>query len=121
VPHGSLQNDGHRLEQEMEEIINRLGIILLSIWLILNGVVNLFSVHLPAGDVILPALAIVTGIVILANPRKSRLSGRLAIWALALFLILSGLLSLVSIHFPAGGQIVALLAVAAGVLLLIER
>jgi len=101
--------------------MSRLGIILLSIWLILKGVVEISDLPLPAGNVILPALAIVTGVVFLVNPRKSRLSGRLAVWALAIYLILSGLLSLLSIKLPEGGLILALLAIVAGILLLIER
>jgi hypothetical protein len=101
--------------------MNRLGIILLSIWLLLSGVVNLFSVQLPAGDVILPALAIAAGIVLLANPRRAKFSGRLAVWALSIFLILNGLLDLLSINFAASGVVLALLAIAAGVLLLLER
>jgi hypothetical protein len=98
----------------------RLGMFLLAIWLVLTGLVTLTNLNIPAGQTILAIIAIVAGILIFmeirAMPGKNL--GRLL---LAIYLILGGLLPLLSITFPASGTVFAVLAVASGVLLLIGR
>ena len=98
----------------------RLGMFLLAIWLILTGLITLTNLNIPSGQLILDIIAIVTGILILMEIRAmpGRNLGRLL---LAIYLILIGLLSLLSITFPASATVLAVLAVAAGVLLLIGR
>ncbi len=101
--------------------MNRIGIILLSIWLILTGLIVLVKINVPAAGIILPILALAAGIMLLVGQRRIKLRGRFAIWVLAAYLILAGLLALVSIKIPSSDIVLALLAIAAGVLLLVER
>jgi hypothetical protein len=52
---------------------------------------------------------------------KVRLQRNLGMLLLGIWLILTGLLALVNLAFPAQGTIMALLALAAGILILIGR
>jgi hypothetical protein len=101
--------------------MNRIGIILLAIWLILTGLIELFKITFPAAGLILALLALAAGILLLIGSRRFRISGRFAVWVLAAYLILAGLLALFTIDFPSSGIVLGLLALAAGVLLMIER
>jgi len=95
------------------------GTLLLSIWLIAIGLLPLLNLRFPASDTILALLALAAGVwLLVGSVRQSRRVGPLL---LAVWLIATGLLSLLPISFPASGIILALLAVAAGVLLLIGR
>lgn len=100
---------------------DNLGIILLSIWLILTGLLPLLNINFPASGTILALLAVAAGVLLLLPLRRSRLSKNLGMLLLGVWLILTGLLSLLNFTFPASGTILALLAVAAGVLLLLRR
>lgn len=100
---------------------NNPGIILLSIWLILTGLLPLLSLNFPASGTLLALLAIAAGILLLLPLRGTRLSKNLGMLLLGIWLILTGLLPLLSLTFPASGTILALLALAAGVLLLLRR
>ena len=102
------------------KLSGKLGTLLLAIWLILTGLVPLLNLNIPAGNAILAILAIAAGILILTEMRSGATKnlGRLV---LAIWLILTGLLPLFSITFPASGTVLAILAAAAGILLLIRR
>ena len=96
------------------------GTLALSIWLIATGLLTLLNLRFPASGTILSVLAIIAGGLLLF------VSGRLhwknlGLILLAIWLIATGLLALLSISFPASGLILPLLAVAAGALLLIGR
>jgi hypothetical protein len=43
------------------------GIVLLAIWLILNGLIDLLKINFPASGVILALLALAAGILLLIN------------------------------------------------------
>jgi len=98
----------------------RLGMFLLAIWLILTGLVSLNVFTIPSGEIILAVIAIVTGILIFLEIRAvpGKNLGRLL---LAIWLILMGLISLLSITFPASAIVMGVIALVAGVLLLIGR
>jgi FtsH-binding integral membrane protein len=100
---------------------NNLGIILLSIWLILSGLFPLLNINFPASGIILALLAIAAGVLLLLSLRGTKLSKNLGMLLLGIWLILAGSLPLLNLNFPASGTILALLAVAAGVLLLLRR
>lgn len=97
-----------------------LGILLLSLWLIATGVLSLVPITVPAGAMILALLAVVAGLLLLLERKRIRLSnpGNLV---LGIWLIAAGLLPVLNISFPARDEILALLAIAAGVLLLLRR
>jgi hypothetical protein len=52
---------------------------------------------------------------------KRYLSRKIGMFLLALWLILTGLLPLLNISFPSSGTVLSLLALAAGILLLMDR
>jgi hypothetical protein len=98
----------------------KLANLLLAVWLILSGLVQLVNLAIPSGPTILALLAIVVGILIILEIRAAptRNIGRLL---LAIWLILAGLLPLLGISFPASATVLAVLAVAAGILMLLGR
>ena len=110
------------------KISNSLGILLLAIWLIASGLLPLLNLSIPASGTILALLAVAAGVLILVRPARlgagsgaMRLAGSWGIPLLAIWLIITGLLPLLSISIPAIGTLLALLAVAAGVLMLLRR
>ncbi len=98
-------------------LTRNLGAVVLGVWLILAGLVPLLGVRFPAYDVVMALLAVAAGILILVGPIKFRRS--LGAILLAVWLILQGLLPLLSIHIPNGSLLLDLLAIAAGVLILL--
>jgi hypothetical protein len=99
-----------------------LGMVLLAIWLILTGLLPLLNISFPASGVILAILAIAAGVLILLQGKRIRnLPSNLGVLLLSIWLIVTGLLSLLAISFPASGTILALLAIAAGILILMGR
>ena len=101
--------------------MRNIGMVLLAIWLILYGVIPLVGIRIPSGDLILAILAVAAGVLILLGQRKYHIRGNLGILLLAIWLILVGLLQLINFSFPASGMVTAILAIAAGILLLIRR
>jgi hypothetical protein len=95
--------------------------ILLSIWLIVTGLLTFFAVSIPSSNIILALLAIAAGILLLLDMREKKVSGNLGIILLSIWLILAGLLPLLSVTVPYSDIGLALLAVVAGILLLIRR
>ena len=97
------------------------GFILLAIWLIAVGLISLLGIQLPGGDLLLNLLAIAAGVLLLIGVRKIRLRSGLGVLLLGIWLILTGLLPLVKLSFPGLDVVMAVLAVAAGILLLLKR
>jgi hypothetical protein len=108
--------------------LNRnIGMILLAIWLILTGLLPLLNLSISGIGTIMALLAIAAGVFILLPGRlgrgsgSSRLVANLGMLLLAIWLIVTGLLSVLSVNFPSSGIVLAILAVAAGVLILLRR
>jgi hypothetical protein len=101
------------------KLTKNLGVFLLGIWLILSGLLPLIKISIPASDAVRAVLAIAAGVLILLRPVK--LTRSLGVLLLGIWLIVTGLLPLLNINIPASGIILALLAIAAGILILLER
>ena len=108
--------------------LNRnIGMVLLAIWLILTGLLPLLNVSISGIGTILAVLAIAAGVFILLPGRTgrgaglSRLADNLGMLLLAIWLIVTGLLSVLGVNFPSSGIVLAILAIAAGVLILLRR
>lgn len=107
------------------------GFILLGIWLILYGLQQLFNVHFTGEGVVLGILALAAGVLLLFEGRPvaggERRRGRWGlnvgpgILLLAIWLILWGLLTLFGFTFQYEPLLMGILALAAGVVLLIRR
>ncbi len=101
--------------------MQNLGWILLAIWLIVTGLISLFGISLPGGDILLGILALAAGVLMLLGYRTLKFKGNLGMLLLGIWLVVTGLVSLLNFNFPALGVLLAILAVAAGVLLLLKR
>jgi hypothetical protein len=97
------------------------GMILLAVWLILTGLVSLTGWKIPSSELILALLALVAGALILLGLRGIKLSRHLGTLLLAIYLLVVGLAQLVGLSFRGSEQIMAVLALASGVLLLLNR
>ncbi len=96
------------------------AVITLSIWLLLTGLIPLLNLKFPQAAMVLALLAIGAGALFLFGMSRTR-AWQIGPIVLAGWLIVTGLLTLVKFDFPAEATILALAAVAAGVLLLMQR
>jgi hypothetical protein len=97
----------------------RLGYLLLGIWLVATGGTELLGIGHPIITLALQVLAVVTGIVILVELGKMNWPERLGMIFLAVWLILVGLMPLVGMVLPFSSEITIVLAILAGVFLLV--
>lgn len=100
---------------------SEVGLLLLAVWLILVGIVSLLGASLPGLGLVLDLLALVAGVLLLFGLRSPSPAGRVGMAFLALWLILSSLMSLLGASFPGSGVLLALLALVAGFLILLTR
>ncbi len=95
--------------------------ILLGIWLILTGMAHLGGIRFSGSGAILQALAVVTGILFMLVDRSEKLWPRTGNILLGIWLLATGLIPLLHIRFSGMSVVLAVLAIAAGVVLLIRR
>ena len=98
-----------------------LGNILLAVWLILEGLISLLNLSFSGSDLIMAILAIAAGVMLILGRGNIKFSRNLGILLLSIWLILFGLLPLIGISFSADYIVLGVLAIAAGVLLLLNR
>jgi hypothetical protein len=96
-----------------------LGVILLGVWLIATGLFPLLNIRFTGSGVLMAALAIAAGVLILVGTRGRKLPRNLGTLLLSIWLIVTGLFPLLNIRFANSGLLLALLAIAAGVLILV--
>jgi hypothetical protein len=99
--------------------IRNLGIVVLGIWLIATGLLRLVEIPFPAADTILAVLAVAAGILIALRPTV-----QLKKWGMILlsaWLIAVGLLPLLGASSDTSDMILGLLAIVAGIVLLMGR
>ena len=95
--------------------------VLLGIWLVLTGLVRLGGISLPKSGIILAALGIVIGILFFFADRGEKLATQIGSIFLGIWLVAGGLVSLFHVHFAGSSALLAVLALAAGVMLVITR
>jgi len=93
--------------------------IVLGVWLLLTGAVALFDLSIPESKTLLAMLGLATGILIVMGDREVKLHKNLGRVLLAGWLILGALLTLISLHFNYSETLMAILAMAAGITILI--
>ena len=101
------------------KLSDNIGTIFLGIWLALTGLVSLLNLYIPVLANFLPLVALVSGILILLGSPK--LNKSLGLILLGVWLVLKGLSPFLYIRIPYWGVLVDLLAVGAGILILIKR
>ncbi len=104
-----------------EEIIMLLAKIgsmkVLAFWLVLQGVITIFNVRISNSEIILAIIALVAGGLMILERGKIPISGKIGKLLLSIWLILGGLMTIFNISFTNDGMILAILAVAAGIIL----
>lgn len=97
----------------------RIAWIVLSVWLIATGLFAVADIQFPAQDLILSILAIAAGVLILMQ--GDDWSAQFGMILLGVWLVATGLIPLADISIQGIGLILNVLAIAAGVLILVER
>jgi hypothetical protein len=103
----------------MESKMGYWGYILLAIWLILSSLVNLFHISLQNIAIILPLLSLIAGILIFIGGLNNKFKNNLGGLFLSIWLIIEGLQSFV--HIGNVNMVLAILAIIAGILMLIKK
>lgn len=100
--------------------MKNLGIILLAIYLIASGVLPFVNLGNGFG-LIVSVLAIAAGILLLVDLNGRKVSSRMGMILLSIWLIAAGAVALLGVKFPGTEIILSILAIAAGILLLLRR
>lgn len=100
-------------------LTKRIALIVLSIWLIATGLIALTGISFPGAGLILNLLAIAAGVLILLQ--GDSWSARIGMILLGVWLVAKGLLALVNVGVQGISVILNVLAIAAGVLILLEE
>ncbi len=101
----------------MKTVVN----ILLGAWLVLTGLAHLGGVQFSNSGVILAVLGMVTGVLFFFADSGEKLATQIGSILLGLWLVATALTSLFHVRFPGIGIILSVLAVAAGVMVMISR
>ncbi len=94
--------------------------ILLAIWLIATSLVYLGGVRFANSGTLLAVLGAVTGILLLLADRGEKLSARAGNVLLGIWVLANGLFGIFHIHFTGSNVILAVLAIAAGIFIIIR-
>lgn len=100
--------------------MKNLHVLLLSLYLFLVGIFSLIGVSFPILHMLLSALGIGAGVFIIING-KSGVVNFLNSILLAIFLLLSGIITLFGVLFDGSGLVVGALAIVTGVLIIIDN
>lgn len=98
-----------------------LGLLLLNVWLILSGVLAVATLGAGWVDIVMAILAIAAAALLLFAMLRTEPLGELGMLLLAIWLLLTGLISLVGLSFSGLSIVMGLLALIAGILLLVGR
>lgn len=97
------------------------GNILLGVWLIVTGLISLAGLSFRGSYTIQALLAVAAGALLILADWKVNISGRIADIILGIWLVVMGLIPLLDIRFRESHTVLGLLALGAGVLVLIRR
>ncbi len=101
------------------KIQENVATIFLGIYLIVAGAVSLLGVHHSLILNLLPLVALVTGILFLLGSGK--LNKSVGVFILGVWLILKGLTPFIYVHIPYFAVLIDILAVVAGILILLRK
>ncbi len=96
------------------------GLMFLGVWLIATHAVKLANFHFAYDKIIFASLALFTGVLLLLHTLKARLSD-IGVILLGFWLVLRNSLELFKFNFQYSGTILEVLAVSAGVLLILRK
>lgn len=96
------------------------GMLVLAIWLIAIGLFPLLGIRFQGSEAILAIVGIIAGLLILIDQKGVKLGSNIGMLLLSAWLILAGVVNLVSVRgLPT--TLLAVLALGAGILLLLRR
>ena len=108
-----------------------LGLLLAAIWLILTGAIALFGLNFPNLNLLMALLALASGAIILLESsnalkwtkwtKTKRTQRALGMILLGVWLVLSGLFTLTGLNFSGQALVMGLLALLAGLFILLDR
>ncbi len=101
--------------------MKRLGMVFLAVWLLLMGLSALVNLSFPAYQVVMGLLAVAAGVLLLVGERKLLPVQNWGLFLLGIYLTLLGIIQVFGIRFANSSSLLALLALAAGILILIQR
>ena len=96
------------------------GLFLLALWLITDAVLDLTKLHFPYQKLVMPGLALSSGIVLLLSVIKSRF-GDIGLLLLSIWLILHSCIKLFHVTFLYSDMTLAILAIVSGLFLIIRK
>jgi hypothetical protein len=96
-----------------------IGMILLGIWLVATGLLGLIDLNIPGIGLVLNILVIVAGVLILL--KADNWSEKIGMILLGIWLVATGLLSLINLGIQGIDLVLNILAIAAGVLILMKE
>jgi hypothetical protein len=96
-----------------------IGLVLLAVWLITQGLENLFEFYFPHEDKILPAINLIAGVILLMYAIKLK-HGDIGLFLLGCWAFLSSSLFLFHYSFFYSNIITHVLGVAAGIMLIMR-
>jgi hypothetical protein len=102
---------------KMKKIAN----VMLGAWLILTGLIALTDFNFNASSTILALVAAVAGVLLILADRNVKFPTHIPDFVLGLWLVLMGLFSLLNIHFRGSHALLEVIALIAGVLIIIRR
>jgi hypothetical protein len=95
--------------------------IFLGAWLVLAGLVQLGGLSLPHSRSFLAVLGVATGILLFFANSSEKITTQIAGILLGAWLVAGGLFALAHIRFTGSSVLLAMLAVAAGIMVLLTR
>ena len=95
------------------------GYTLLAVWLLLTGLITLFRINIHGIAAIVPLLSLVAGLLIFISGLKGKFVNNLGGLFLSIWLVAQGLHSYV--NFANSGTVLAILAVVAGIMMIIKK
>ena len=100
-------------------LLKYIGLVILSLWLILQGLGDILKFNFPAGDKVLPILNMIGGVFLILCIIK-RQQGNLGFLLLGAWSLLQSSLFLFNTSFPHSNTIVHILGIVAGILLIFK-
>ena len=101
------------------DVDSDLGWLLLAIWLIAKGVLDLVGIGGSTLGLLLDLLALAAGVVLLMGMPGGKLTSKLSYLLPGIWLLATGLIGLINLSFISMGLIMAVLAIAAGAAMLL--
>jgi hypothetical protein len=100
-------------------ISKRIALIVLAVWLIATGLFALIDLSFAGSGLVLNILAIAAGVLILLQ--GDSWSAKIGMILLGVWLVLKGLVAVAGVSFQGVNLVLNLLAIGAGVLILLEE